>query len=59
LESWDPAYPICVGNDHRGGFPWSGSLGTMVLQGCAWTPAEVAARYRDWQEGQPTSPTAH
>lgn len=58
LESWDPAYPLCVGNDHRGGFPWSGSLGTLVVQSCAWTPEEVAVRYRTWQTGD-SSASAH
>jgi len=58
LESWDPAYPICVGNDHRGGFPWSGSLGTLVIQGRAWTPEEVTARYRVWEASEQTGPTA-
>ncbi len=62
LEAWDPAYPICIGNDHRGGFPWSGSLGALVIQSRAWTPDEVAERFRTWQQSDGAfavgSPTA-
>jgi hypothetical protein len=48
LAAWDPNYPLCVGNDHRGGFPWSGSIDRLVLGARAWSDAEVAARYRAW-----------
>ncbi len=52
LGAWQTDYPVCVGNDHRGGFPWVGALGPLVLQTRAWTPEEVDARWRSWQTTQ-------
>lgn len=53
---WDPDYPLCVGNDHRGGFPWNGSCERLVLAGRAWTDEEAAARYRAWAAEAPIPP---
>ena len=54
--AWDPDYPLCIGNDHRGGFPWNGSCERLVLAGRAWTDEEAAARYRAWAADHPTPP---
>ncbi|MBA3698574.1 MAG: protein kinase [Planctomycetes bacterium] len=54
--TWDPDYPLCVGNDHRGGFPWNGSCERLVLAGRAWTDQEAAARYRTWAAEGPIPP---
>jgi len=48
LQAWDAQHPLSVGNDHRGGFPWAGSIDRIVLRAGAWTGEEVAARYRTW-----------
>ncbi|MBA3936285.1 MAG: protein kinase [Planctomycetes bacterium] len=49
LSTWNPDFPLCVGNDHRGGFPWAGSVERLILGGRAWSAEEIQARYAGWQ----------
>ncbi len=56
LSNWDDAYPLCVGNDHRGGFPWNGACEKLVLASRPWTAEEVATRYRRWSGEQADPP---
>jgi hypothetical protein len=48
LSAWDAGYPLCLGNDHRGGFSWNGSCERLVLAAHPWSADEVETRYRRW-----------
>jgi hypothetical protein len=44
LAAWDPDFPLVVGDEHRGGYPWSGSLDRLALYARPLDPAEIVAR---------------
>ncbi len=52
LSAWNASYPMCVGNVHRGGFPWSGTMGRIVLAAHAWSDEAIQEAYRTWQQGE-------
>jgi hypothetical protein len=46
LTAWDPGFPLVVGDEHRGGYPWSGSLDRLAFHARALDPAEIGERAR-------------
>jgi len=48
LATWEPALPLVVGNEHRGGFPWNGAIHRLTFAASAWDRDEVVRRYLDW-----------
>jgi VanZ family protein len=55
LATWDPSYPLLVGNEVGGGRPWTGELRYVAFYDRALTPADVSARRVDLAEGRPAS----
>ncbi len=53
LSAWDTAYPWVVGNVHRGGFPWNGTLDRVVVRARAWSGDEIAAAHASWRSTIP------
>ena len=46
LAAWDPAFPLVIGDEHRGGYAWTGSLDRLALHARALDPLEIAERAR-------------
>lgn len=48
LTAWDPALPLAIGDEARGGFPWSGRVDSLAFLTHAIDPSEVTRRYVAW-----------
>jgi len=46
LASWDPAFPLAVGNDPKEDRAWQGSVTSIEIAAVALNPAQVAAAYQ-------------
>jgi hypothetical protein len=48
LSSWKEDYPLAIGDEQRGGFPWRGSLDEIVVYTRALDDGEIAELHRAW-----------
>lgn len=48
IAAWDPALPLAIGDEARGGFPWSGRVDQLSFINRAIDPTEVGGRYARW-----------
>jgi hypothetical protein len=48
LAVWEPALPLVVGDEHRGGFPWRGSVEGLRIAAAGWDDEEAMRRYLEW-----------
>ena len=46
LALWDPAFPLVVGDEHRGGYPWTGAIDRLALHARAMDGNEISERAR-------------
>lgn len=48
LVAWDPSLPIAIGDEARGGFPWSGSIERLVFHAIPLDEAGLVHRAATW-----------
>ena len=46
LNVWDPAFPLIIGDEHRGGYPWTGAIDRLAVYARAMDANEIAERAR-------------
>ena len=50
LAVWDPAFPLIIGDEHRGGYAWSGAIDRLAFHARSMDANEISDRARRTRE---------